>query len=83
MRSLQNHCNPQQLVLMPMQFQMSFWPKYLWLGFFPQLIFWVGFTILAGSLSGVLTVAFLRWNQGTRLCSSGRGTASLVERKGG
>lgn len=26
--------------------------KYLWLGFFPQLIFWVGFTILVGMLAG-------------------------------
>ena len=28
--------------------------KYLWLGFFPQLIFWVGLTVLAGMLFGIL-----------------------------
>ncbi len=28
--------------------------KYLWLGFFPQLIFWVGLTVLAGMLFGSL-----------------------------
>jgi hypothetical protein len=28
--------------------------KYLWLGFFPQLIFWVAFTILVGMLFGSL-----------------------------
>lgn len=28
------------------------WAKYLWLGFVPQLTFWVGFTIVAGMLFG-------------------------------
>ncbi len=28
--------------------------KYVWLGFFPQLIFWVGLTVLAGMLFGSL-----------------------------
>jgi hypothetical protein len=31
--------------------------KYVWLGFFPQLIFWVGFTVLAGMLFGSLAAA--------------------------
>ncbi len=26
--------------------------KYVWLGLIPQLVFWVGFTVLAGALSG-------------------------------
>lgn len=40
---------------MPPQFSMSLLPRFLWLAFFPQLIFWVGFTILAGSLTGSVT----------------------------
>lgn len=36
-------------------------PKYLWIGFFPQLTLWVAFTILAGMLFGAVAagVAFL------------------------
>jgi hypothetical protein len=45
---------------MPPQFHLGLWPKYLWLGFFPQLVFWVGFTILLGSLSGIIAVAIWR-----------------------
>ena len=44
---------------MPPQFQMSLLPRFFWLGFFPQLIFWVGFTILAGSLSGSMVAAMI------------------------
>jgi len=33
---------------------MSWLAKYLWLGFFPQLIFWVGSTVLIGMLFGSL-----------------------------
>lgn len=33
--------------------------RFLWLAFFPQLLFWVGFTILLGSLSGSLTALWL------------------------
>lgn len=40
--------------------EMGIWPKYLWLGFFPQLIFWVGFTILVGMLAGAVAAPFLR-----------------------
>lgn len=28
--------------------------KYLWLGFFPQLVFWVGFTVVSGMVVGSL-----------------------------
>ena len=35
------------------------WPKFLWLGFFPQLTFWVGFTILAGMLFGAIAAALM------------------------
>jgi hypothetical protein len=31
---------------------MALWPKFLWLGFFPQLILWVGFTLASGMLFG-------------------------------
>ena len=34
--------------------------KYFWLGFLPQLIAWVGFTIWIGSLFGSLAVAIAR-----------------------
>ncbi len=44
---------------MPPQFQMAFWPRYLWLAFFPQLVFWVGFTILIGAMAGSLAVVLL------------------------
>lgn len=39
---------------------MGLWLKYLWLGFFPQLIMWVGFTIVAGMLFGSLAGAVAR-----------------------
>jgi hypothetical protein len=35
-------------------FVMPFWPRFLWLAFFPQLVLWVAFTVLAGSLAGSL-----------------------------
>jgi len=34
--------------------------KYLWLGFFPQLVFWVAFTILAGMLFGTIAAGIAR-----------------------
>jgi hypothetical protein len=42
---------------MPEQFQMPLWPRFFWLAFFPQLVFWVGFTILLGALSGTIAIA--------------------------
>jgi hypothetical protein len=44
---------------MPPQFQMPLLAKYLWLAFFPQLVFWVGFTIVVGSVAGTITAAIL------------------------
>jgi hypothetical protein len=38
----------------------GFWGKYLMLGFFPQLIFWVGYTVVSGMLLGSITAALLR-----------------------
>jgi hypothetical protein len=34
--------------------------KYLWIGFFPQLILWVAYTVLAGMLFGTLAAALMR-----------------------
>ena len=46
---------------MPPAFQMPFWPRFLWLAFFPQIVFWVAFTVLLGMLAGSLyAVLFLR-----------------------
>jgi hypothetical protein len=39
---------------------MPFWPRFLWLAFFPQLIFWVAFTIVAGVTSGTLAAVVWR-----------------------
>jgi len=40
---------------------MTLWPKFLWLGFFPQLILWVGFTLASGMLVGGIVAVFGRW----------------------
>jgi hypothetical protein len=49
---------------MPPEFQLPLLPKYLWLALFPQLVFWVGFTIVIGSLSGVITAGIIRvWSR--------------------
>ena len=45
---------------MPPEFQMPLVPKYFWLAFFPQLVFWVGFTIVIGSFCGAITAALMR-----------------------
>jgi len=45
---------------MPQPFQMPFWPRFLWLAFFPQLVFWVAFTIVAGTASGTVTAVVRR-----------------------
>jgi len=34
--------------------------KYLWLGFVPQLVLWVAFTILAGMLLGTVAAGIAR-----------------------
>jgi hypothetical protein len=45
---------------MPPQFQMGFWRGFFWLAFFPQLVFWVAFTVLIGSVGGLLGAALAR-----------------------
>ncbi len=39
---------------------LSLWPKYIWFGVLPQLILWVGFTLLTGSLFGGIAAAIAR-----------------------
>jgi hypothetical protein len=51
---------------MPGRFDMPLVPKFLWLAFFPQLIFWVAFTIVAGAICGALTAALIRFKPGVR-----------------
>ena len=52
---------------MPPEFEMPLLSKYLWLAFFPQLVFWVSFTILTGSITGTLAAAIaLRFRATTR-----------------
>ena len=41
------------------ELQMNLLTRFFWLAFFPQLVFWVGFTIVAGSLSGSLAAAIM------------------------
>ncbi len=35
-------------------------PDFFWLGFFPQMLFWVGYTIAAGALFGALAAGVMR-----------------------
>ncbi len=49
----------------PMLQQMPFWTGFFWLALFPQLVFWVGFTIIAGLLTGTLAAALPR-TRGTK-----------------
>jgi hypothetical protein len=39
---------------------MDFWPKYAALGLEPQLIFWVVFTVIIGTLFGTIAAAIAR-----------------------
>ncbi|MBZ5537894.1 MAG: hypothetical protein LAO31_18215 [Acidobacteriia bacterium] len=45
---------------MPPQFQLGFWRGFFWLAFFPQLVFWVAFTILIGSVGGLFAAVLAR-----------------------
>lgn len=36
---------------------MAFWPKYMQIGFVPQMVIWIVFTIIVGSLFGSIAVA--------------------------
>ncbi len=58
---------------MSSQIQMSLWPKFFWLAFFPQLIFWVGFTVVIGSVTGslVTTIVYYR-RRAVQTVSEGR-----------
>jgi len=47
------------------------WPRFFWLAFFPQLVFWVGFTVLAGSLAGSV-VALLAARSAREAAPAGR-----------
>lgn len=44
---------------MPPSFSMPLLPRFLWLAFFPQLVFWVGFTILTGSVAGIVAATLV------------------------
>jgi hypothetical protein len=43
----------------PPEMKANLWSEYFWLAFFPQLVFWVGYTIVLGSLSGGVTLAVI------------------------
>jgi hypothetical protein len=43
----------------PYRSSMSFVAGYLWLAFFPQLIFWVSFTVVLGFLGGAITALWI------------------------
>jgi len=45
---------------MPAQFEMPLLPRFLWLGFFPQLVFWSAFTVVLGSLSAGVALVVSR-----------------------
>ena len=45
---------------MPPQFSMPPVPKYLWLALFPQLVAWVAYTVVVGTLAGVVALAIVR-----------------------
>jgi len=45
---------------MPPQFQMPLVPRYLWLAFFPQLVFWVAYTVVIGTVAGVFPALLMR-----------------------
>jgi len=40
--------------------EMGFWAKYLVIGLIPQLLLWVAFTVIVGSLLGIAAVAITR-----------------------
>jgi hypothetical protein len=39
---------------------LNYFTKYLWIGFFPQLVFWVAFTMVSGMLFGSVTAVVMR-----------------------
>ena len=47
----------------PPEMKANLLSEYFLLAFFPQLIFWVGFTVVLGSLSGGITLAIMLWRR--------------------
>lgn len=47
----------------------SLWPKWLYLGALPQLVFWVGYTVLLGALLGGIAAAIARRGQAAQPAS--------------
>ena len=39
--------------------QMGFWPAYLYFALLPQLVFWVSYTVVSGSLLGTIAASFV------------------------
>jgi hypothetical protein len=48
----------------------GFWPKYLWLAFFAQLVYWVAITIVMGMLFGTFAAGVARIVRGPARASS-------------
>lgn len=44
----------------PAQLELPFWSRFVWLALLPQLVLWVGFTLVLGALAGALTAVALR-----------------------
>jgi len=40
--------------------EMSFWPRFLLAVVFPQLVGWVGYTVVSGSMTGAFASGLLR-----------------------
>jgi hypothetical protein len=38
--------------------EMAWFSRFLWLGFFPQILLWVSFTVVTGMFFGILFTAF-------------------------
>ena len=55
---------------MPASFHMSFWPGFFWLVFLPQLFFWIGFTIVMGTLTGGIAASIVLRKRHAVLTSS-------------
>jgi hypothetical protein len=55
--AIQGHWGTHYDVLPPGFSEMSFWSTYVRIGLLPQLIFWVVFTVIVGSLFGSLATA--------------------------
>ncbi len=54
----------------PFRSSMGFLAGYLWLAFFPQLVFWVSFTIVIGSLGGPVAILLVRQETPSRMNAS-------------